>query len=314
MREGFVFAGITHPGNIYDAIVIKYPHDVSCFSPRMEGSRHSLEEQIDFINKHKIEKALIIAENIDFITKCPTLKYLRVVPADSAGDKFDYSPFYRMPEMKCLQCSTVYGRKEEFSTCIDYSKFPQVENISVNQIGHKNYNKNKTLKSFGISGYRETDLTNMFDSQMLDTLSIIECKIRSLEGLQKSKRMQCLYLYYNRALQDMRQVKKTLKALRIENCPKIEDFSVLGELENLELLQLSGSNTLPSLDFLKTMKNLKTFLFSMDVLDGDLSPCLDLSYVYSERNRKHYNIKDSMLPKGEYVRGNEEIEEWRRFM
>ena len=87
---------------------------------------------------------------------------------------------------------------------------------------------------------------------------------------------------------------------------------MLGKLENLELLQLSGSNELPSLDFLKTMKNLKTFVFSVNVADGDLTLCRNLSYVYSERNRKHYNLKDSDMPRGVYVRGNEDIEEWRR--
>ena len=60
------------------------------------------------------------------------------------------------------------------------------------------------------------------------------------------------------------------------------------------------------------MKNLKTFTFSMNVLDGDLTPCLNLSYVYSEKKHKHYNLKDADLPKGEYIRGNEDIEEWRR--
>ena len=87
---------------------------------------------------------------------------------------------------------------------------------------------------------------------------------------------------------------------------------MLGKLENLELLQLSGSNELPSLDFLKTMKNLKTFVFSVNVADDDLTLCRNLSYVYSERNRKHYNLKDSDMPRGVYVRGNEDIEEWRR--
>ncbi len=127
--------------------------------------------------------------------------------------------------------------------------------------------------------------------------------------------MQCLYLHYNRSLKDisaLSKVKKTLKALRIENCSKIEDFSVLAELENLELLELSGSNTLPSLSFIKSMKNLKTFVFNMNVEDGDLTPCLNLSYVYSEKNRKNYNLKDKDLPKNAYVRGNEDIEEWRR--
>ncbi len=59
------------------------------------------------------------------------------------------------------------------------------------------------------------------------------------------KKLQCLYLYDNRSLSDISElegVKNSLKALRIENCAKIKDFSVLEKLENLELLDLSGSN------------------------------------------------------------------------
>ena len=60
------------------------------------------------------------------------------------------------------------------------------------------------------------------------------------------------------------------------------------------------------------MRNLKTFAFNMDVLNGDLTPCLNLSYVYSEKDRRHFNLKDKDLPKTNYARGNEDIEEWRR--
>ena len=70
LRNGFPFTAITHPANVYDAIVVKYPQDAPCFSPRINGSFHSLKEQIEFINRYRIEKALIIAENIDFITMC----------------------------------------------------------------------------------------------------------------------------------------------------------------------------------------------------------------------------------------------------
>ena len=315
LRNGFAFTAITHPGNVYDAIVVKYPQDVQCFSPRINGSLLSLKEQVEFINRYRIEKALIIAENIDFITMCPTLKYLRIIPADSAGDEFDYSPLYKMSQIKSLQCSTVYGFREEFSTCIDCSKINGLEDIHIANMGYKNYNIVQTLKGLGLSNYKKEDISEAFSSSILDTLSIFQSKIKTLEGIQKSQKKQCLDLYYNRSLQDiiaLKKVKKTLRALRIENCPKINDFSVLGELENLELLELSGNNELPSLSFLKTMKNLKTFIFSMNVKDGDLSPCVDLSYVYSEKNHKHYNFKDKDLPKGQYVRGNETIELWRR--
>ena len=114
------------------------------------------------------------------------------------------------------------------------------------------------------------------------------------------------------SIEKKRKVKKTLRALRIENCPKISDFSLLEELVNLELLELSGNNELPNLNFLKAMKNLKTFIFSMNVKDGDLSPCMVVPRVHSKKDRRHYNLKDKDLPKGLYVHGNENIEKWRR--
>ncbi len=315
LRNGFPFTAISHPANVYDAIVVRYPQDVPCFSSRINGSSHSLKEQVELINRYRIEKAIIIAESIDFITMCPTLKHLRIIPADSSGDEFDYSPLYKMSQIKSLQCSTVYGFREEFSTCIDCAKINGLEDIHIANIRYKNFNTVGTLKGLGLSNYEKRDMSEAFSSSILDTLSIFQSKITTLEGIQKSQKMQCLYLYYNRSLQDisaLKKVKRTLRALRIENCPKINDFSVLGELENLELLELSGSNELPGLSFLKKMKSLKTFIFNMNVENGDLTPCLDLSYVYSEKNRKHYNLKDTELPKSQYVRGNETIEEWRR--
>lgn len=313
-RNGMPFTAIGYPGNVYDAVVVKYPKNIP-ISMRSYGSSLSLEEQIAFINQYKLEKILIIAESIDFIKQCPSLKHIRIVPADSSNNGFDYSPLYEMPQIKSVQCSTKYGNKNQLSTQIDCARIPGLESIHVTDAGYKNYNTVKTLKSFGLTGYPDVDFSNAFCSPVLDTFSVFQSKIKTLDGIQKSSKMQCLYLYYNRSLQDisaLREVKKTLRALRIENCPKISDFSVLGELENLELLELSGSNELPNLTFLKSMKSLKTFTFSMNVLDGDLSPCKALSYVFSERNRKHYNLKDSDLPKKQYVRGNESIESWRR--
>lgn len=170
MRNGFVFTAITHPANVYNAIVIKNPNKVRCFSPRMDDSTHSLEEHIELINKYKLEKALIIADNIDFITRCPTLKQVSIVPADTAGNDFDYSPLYRMPEIKNLHCAVIYGFRNEFSTSIDYSKINGIEDIHVSDSNHKNYENLETLKSLGIRGYKKENINELFSSKILDTL------------------------------------------------------------------------------------------------------------------------------------------------
>lgn len=44
-------------------------------------------------------------------------------------------------------------------------------------------------------------------------------------------------------------------------------------------------------DIVVNSDNLKSFVFMMNVEDGDLSMCLDIPYV-SIKNRKHYSHKD----------------------
>ena len=304
-RDGFEFVSIVYPFNRRDAI-------------KIVADCHSIDGYQKYIVEHGIDKAEIVMPDLNILKFCPGLKYLRICPSYNASINFDFSPLYDMKEVKLLNCQNRYGSREQYLSEIDYSRVHGIAYlcIGVNR-STLNYNKIKTLKSLSVSGFkgRNYDLTDLFCSEELDTLKMVQCGINSLNGIEISNKMQCLYLRYNRFLQDisaLNRVRGTLKALRIENCPKIEDFSVLGELENLELLELSGSNVLPNLNFLRTMKNLKTFVFNVDVRDGDLAPCRNLSYVYSEKDRKHYNLRDRDLPKANYVRGNEDIEEWRR--
>lgn len=305
VRDGFEFVPMFYPFYRKDAIKV------------VVDSR-ALEDYQEYIRKHGLEKAEIIMPDLKILQLCPSLKYLKIFPSYNAPESFDFSPLYEMPEVKSLHCQNRYGSREQYISEIDYSRVHGLTSLSVDVNKRTlNYNKVGTLRSLAVGSFKgeNRDLTGLFCSQELDTLTLAECGVYSLNGIETSQKMQCLYLHYNRSLSDisaLSRVKGTLRALRIENCPKINDFSVLGELENLELLELSGSNELPSLSFLKKMKNLKTFLFNMNVKDGDLTPCLDLSYVYSEKNRKHYNIKDCELPKGNYTRGNENIEAWRR--
>ncbi len=314
IRDGYEFKPLTHPANIYDAIVIRNPGSI-LGSYRMLKTNHSLSEHIELINKYKLEKAYLLCEDISFVTKCPTLKYISITPVDEAGDNFDFSPLYDMPEIKSLECKTQYGSRDEFTSTVDYKNISGLVDLCISGKGHLNYHQVNSLRSLRISNYQHDDLTKMFSSKILDSLLIIQCKIKTLDGIQQSDRMQCLYLDYNRSLHDilaLTSVKKTLRTLRIENCPQIQDFSVLQELENLETLVLLGKNELPTISFIRNLKNLKTFVFSMSVLDGDLSPCLNLTYAYSQCNRKYYNLKNEELPKNQFIRGNEDIEMWRR--
>ncbi len=316
--DGFGFTSVTFPKNVHDAIIVKCDGVSECLTPSYDVPCHGITEYIEYINANKIEKAQIFIDDLSFILKCPSLKYIYICPSYAAPPSFDYSPIYELPTVKSFACQTVYGDRNCYETTIDYSKINGLVDLGINYTkGSLNFNKVSSLKSLQISNYvgKSKDLTDVFSSRELDTLRMISCGTKSLNGIETSYSMQCLYLHNLRSLQDinaLESVKDTLKALCIDCCGKIADFSVLKKLENVELLRLLGSNTLPNLDFLKHMKKLKTFVFDMNIDDGDLSSCLNLSYVYCGKNRKHYNYKDCDLPKGTFERGNDGIDQWRR--
>ena len=300
-RQGYVFAPLTQ-SNIYDAIVIRNPSHCQAWCPQHGFSDHSLEEHIELINQYHLEKAIIIADDISFITRCSSLKYLKIVLADTAVDKFDYSALYDMPCIKELTCTTAYGGPQEhLHTTLDYSRIKGLLNVGISGKGHLNYNLVDTLEELHISGNKtHQDLTSVSNSQNLKRIWFLQSGLKSLSGIERFPKMQDLSFDYMRSLCDISQlslVANSLRALSIENCPKITDFSVLYDLVNLEHLHLCGKNELPSLGFLNKMKKLKTFVFSMNVADCDLSPCLQIPYASTYHNRKQYNLKDKDLPK-----------------
>lgn len=301
-REGYIFTALTGPANVYNAIVLRQPSDALCFSPRVGISKHSLEEHIGFVNTYKLQDAIIIANNIEFIKRCPSLTRIRIIPADNAGNGFDFSPLYELRQIDWLKCDTEYGKDFKYSSSVDYSKIQGVKHLSVEGVGNLNFNKGQTLKSLQLLRVKgqNGDLTDLFTSERMEKLDIGQSNVQFLHGLGQSNCLQSLSLFNNRRLKnidDLGLVNESLLELSIDSCNKIEDFSVLYTLKNLRHLCLLGNNNLPDLNFLINMKQLRVFRFSMNVCNGDLTPCLRIPYVSSDKNRRHYNLRDNDLPK-----------------
>ena len=302
VREGFVFTAGSE-SNVFDAIVIRNPGDCTGIGyGRLPVSDKSLEEHISFINQYKLECADILAEDISFITQCPSLKYLTVTPARTAPEGFDYSPLYQMPEIRKLRCScSEYGPNFTKSTSIDLARVQGLRDIGIRSQRYLNYEKVPGLEVLELYEYKKhRDLYGLC-TPSLKQLVMSQCSVKSLNGLEEYPDLQSLHLYYLRSLADISAlvaVGSSLRALTIQNCPKVTDFSCLYELSNLEHLMLEGKNVLPSLDFLKGMKKLKTFVFSMEVADRNIQPCLDIPYAHMSNRKRDYNLSDKDLPKG----------------
>ena len=284
-----------------DTIVIFNPADSLIVSPVFLRSRKSLDEHIRFIKENKIKKAIVVGEDIHFLRECPELEYIKVFPAITA-EQFDYSPLYEMPCIKWLSCETMYGKDEEKVSNIDYKNFKTLTHLGIKGAkGHNNVNEAGNIISLWMDfGFpKEKTLKNVIPGKELKRLSINQSPIQSLEGIEVAEKLERLDMSYNRGLKDISQIseiKNTLAFLEISKCGKVQDFSVLNELHNLEYLILEGTNVLPNLNFLKKMPNLKYLRLTMNVADGDLSLCEKISCV-DIKNRKHFSHKDKDLPK-----------------
>ncbi|MDR0919142.1 MAG: hypothetical protein LBM93_07825 [Oscillospiraceae bacterium] len=174
----------------------------------------------------------------------------------------------------------------------------------------------ENLKTLSILKWNDTDLSLLSKLKMLDSLSVGRGSLTSLVGIENSK-IECLYVSNQKRLFDisiLEQCKETVKALRIDFCPNVKDFSVIKKLKNLELLSITGNKgELPNLDFIGNSPNLQFFVTDYNVLDGNIKPLIKLPYASILKNRRHYNLKDNDLKRvGNPKKGNENIPEWRR--
>ena len=287
--------------NSKDALVVFNPADAIVVSPVFLRSRKSLQEHIEYIRNNNIKKVIVVAEDIHFLTQCPSIEYLMVLPAITANE-FDYSPIYKMPNIKWLQCETIYGANEDKVSTIDYSRFQGVKRLGVSGgKGHLNVHAAKEVVSmiFDFGFPNAKTLIGFISGETLENFSISQSPIQSLEGIEVASQLRRLELAYNRRLTDISalcHLGESLRYLEIDTCGKIRDFSVLKELHNLEFLVLKGSNILPDLSFIKEMPKLRNLHLTMNVEDGNLSLCEQLPYARI-KNRKHFSHKDSELPK-----------------
>ncbi len=312
--DGLPHVPVTFPSNQADGL---YVEDLQ------------LDELVSYIQNKKKQKAFLEGlTHFEFLSECHCLEHLVVdlrtpfsmwnkLPKrrQTFIHKYDLDVLYDFPNLKSLDirnCENPIIRPE---LAVDLGKISALECYQGDFRFTRNLEYARLLKTVCLNHFTGNDFSVFEKLNQLDTLQITQSKVVTVDGCEKLPKLQCLYLHYNRKLQDisaLEGVRDSLKALRIESCGKISDFSVLSKLENLELLELSGNNELPNLNFLRSMKKLNTFIISMNVLDGDLTLCKELSYVYLMRGRKHYNLKDRDMQRGRYIRGNEDLEVWRR--
>ena len=115
----------------------------------------------------------------------------------------------------------------------------------------------------------------------------------SLSGIGVFPNLETLEISLGRKLTNIDDIQclKKLTTLCIENCRNIADFSAIGKLSELKSLTLNEDNQMESISFIKNLKKLSSFVFyGTDVIDGDISYCEGLDYVYFT-SKRHFSHK-----------------------
>ena len=309
-RNGFQFIS-NHKLYIFDSLVVFSPDSARHWSLLYGQPQRTLEEHIALINGMGLDRITVVAEDLTFLSRCPGLRHIHIVHAAGVTKPLDFSPVYTLPDLESIRIhssATPAGKGPAIR--IDLSRLAGLKDVSVCTNDPYNYHLLPCLDRLSVgSDKRHRDMTDISYSPTLRDLDLGWCAAQTLDGIGRYP-LQRLSLMNLRKLEDISALSGcagTLRCLSIDGCGKVRDFSCLHDLHNLECLHLDGSQVLPDLSFLRKMPKLRVFTFSMTVADGDLTPCLNIPYVYCSKIKRHYNLKDKDLPRDRSAYGFELI-------
>jgi hypothetical protein len=273
------------------------------------GERISL-SFFEGIYNEKIKKVMCAGVgNIDSLQATPWIEELVLTPKN--GEVLDVGVFSNLCRLDTDNIQSFINRDKlnllHFGTGIpnfDFTEllpYTQLESLLFYGVKTFSFDKIKCftkLKEINARVLTITDLRGIEKLEELQGLSLLYCRILSdLSGIGTLRKLTGMLLANCPKVTDISEIAKCVNLEELElNSLKNIDVSVLSNANNLGKLMLSNCGSVSSLRFISLMTNLEFLSFvDTNIIDGDLSPCLNLKYV-GTLNKKHYNIKADMLP------------------
>ena len=283
---------------------------------------------VNYVNDNSIKK-LIVETKTSELTNLDFLKYMPSIEHLWTFGNIDINYVYKMKKLKQFSVST------RFNGIVEINRISGLESFSTgkpeNVIG---WDDCKSLKSLAINGYASNkskirkvfyDLSVLKNLSSLDVLMISNMSIKSLEGIEGLRNLKVLRLEQNSTFYDLSaitQVKDTLTQLRLVWCPKVVDLEPIHTLKELRFLMIDKNKHIKRIDLSKfpflSYLGLIDCVFEDGNLTGidkvDYAPILPLKRnLYVIENNQKIQLKESMVPLGEYIdTGEASIERWRK--
>jgi internalin A len=254
---------------------------------------NEFKESIEYAAQIKIEqiqlRCVLGRENIGTIVDFKELEklaeHLRVISFASVADNVvNFESIYSLKNIEKIY----FLDKQKF--IIDISKFPKIIHLGSDYWkGLVNVSKAYSLTSLVLSKLPDINLKQISALKNLKILHIYSSKIQNLEGIERLP-TEKISLARNNLLENIQSINelKTLKALDIEKCKLLNDFSFLSGNNTIEELFIDN---LKSIKFISTLKKLKKINF-WNCNDGDMNPLLEsrsLEQINFYPNKKNYS-------------------------
>lgn len=310
--NGWTYVAVTAPMNVPDGLLIRSDDDFDAVRNHIRTNRIQ-KVYLEHLSDFTFLSGCSCVEHVMIDLRFPGSKSVQPSPV------FDYpvAPLYSLNNLKSLIVINNELHKSHTHLSLDLRMYPNLCQYQGEYQFVSSLESATSLRSLYLDRYSKQSLSALHCLQNIDMLHLSAAKLLSLDGISSQKKLRYLTLSYCKTLCDISEIKSaksSLKFLRIEKCPKIHDFSSLAALENLEYLVLDCNQAIDDLSFLRSMKNLKVFAFSVRINDGDLTPCLSIPLVHCYKAYQHYNLRQGDLPHDTNFKLsiNDGIEDWRR--
>ncbi len=224
-------------------------------------------------------------QNVDFLKDYPEIKHISI--SDNITD------ISGMNGLATLRSAIISGKNRR----IDFSFFPQLEEFNADWSPYfKNLDKCTKLWYISMHHYtpRSKDLSCISQPPWLRKLKVTQSNIYSFHGIEKFEQLEDVDFAYCPKLEKLCCLEgsaNSLKSLLFDHCKAIKNHNYVTKLNSLLTLGMNNCGSLPSIKFIKEMNALESFRFGdTDVIDGDISPCIGLRYVYFS-NKRHFSHK-----------------------
>jgi hypothetical protein len=277
---------------------------VSRASYEWKGKKHRLldvfsdhlEETLRYINEKKIDMISISRgygyklKDIDFILNIKRLKGIYVY---DIGDT-DISAISKCTSLEYVHLSDV-SQKLDLSTlpnlCVlTIAWYPGIQLPSTES--------GKNLQELYLWQFRGKTFDSVPVYENLEHMFVCHGSLQSLSGLERFKNLKIYEHHYGKQLRNISAVAKLpmLEELRFEHCKNIEVENIFEQCKVLKRLYYIACPNLPSLHFLRKMKMIEGFRFcDINVLDGDMTPLLNMNDFAFYPNKRHYSHTEEEL-------------------